>query len=206
MTEVNNATETGNTASSQRERVLQQITGVQNRLEKKGVGAAFYRAAKPDPVGDMGVMGSLLFHAILSGPLEELIGEHLAIAGHGELDSALTLGGMEAISLLSETQERPAVSRLKSAFYPLGRNNKKSIAADRKASKVVSRNGRFSADVQAELAFLFELTDMLNHLEEKDAVEINGKRAHFVTRKSVSPAYQGVERRRRPRPEGMFSA
>jgi hypothetical protein len=206
MSEVSQAAARDNAIGTQREGLQQQIAGVQARLEKKGVGAAFYRAAKPDPVGDMGFMGSLLFHAVLSGALEDLIGAHLPV-GNEELHHALALGTMEGISALCEEQEERHGRRPKSAFYPLGRN-RKSVIKDKKAGKPAGNViSRFCPEVQSELAFMFELMDTLNKLETQECCEAaNNKNAHIVVRASANPGYQGVERRRRPRPEGMFSA
>ena len=190
-------------AAMQRAGIAQQLVGVQERLEKKGVGAAFYRAARPDPMGDMGFMGSLLFHALIGGPLEEMIGHNLPL-GHGELDNALMTAGMEAISTLIETEGRSNVRHPKSAFYPLGRKKDAQATSAKKAP--ASYNSRFSHEVQAELAFMFELTDTLGKLEAQEAIEASEKRVHLVVRKPSSSAYQGVERRRQPRLEGMFSA
>jgi len=44
MCEANNST-AGNNAGAQRDGIMQQLAGVQQSLEKKGVSAAFYRAS-----------------------------------------------------------------------------------------------------------------------------------------------------------------
>ena len=207
MSEVEKKTapQSGVSAGAQREHVAQQLADVQARLEKKGVGAAFYRAAKRDPIGDMGFMGSLFLHAILGGPLEGLLGDHLDLGHHGEFDSTLTLGAMEGVSALSEMHDRQP-RRIKSAFYPLGRN-KSTVKAGKKAGKAAAgSNSRFCPEVHHELAFMFDLMDKLNDLEVQEAIEEGNKRVHLVTKKPSSTVYQGVERRRRPRPEGMFNA
>jgi len=210
MSELENNTANSSTGT-QREQIMQQLTGVKSRLESKGVGAAFHRVAKADPVGDMGFAGSLFLHALMLGPVDGLIGEILPAIGHGgELDSALALGGMEGAAILSETQEDRPVRRPKSSFYPLGRNkskiNEPKIGKEPAVAVANNRNGRFSNDAYGELAFMFQLMDTLNKLEAQEAGKTTDKSLHLVTKQPSSTVYQGVERRRRPRPEGMFSA
>ncbi len=113
---------------TQREQVMQRLAGVRERLEKKGIGAAFHRVAKSDPIGDMGFLSTLVFHAMLNGPIDELMGDLMPI-GHdglmGDLSSTLTIGGMESLSALSEAQEDRHTRRPRTAFYPLGRRKEK---------------------------------------------------------------------------------
>jgi len=202
----------------QREQVMQRLAGVRERLEKKGVGAAFHRVAKADPVGDMGFLGSMILHGILSGSIDELMGDLLPI-GHdgltGDLSSSLTIGGMEGLSLLSEAQEDRHIRRPSASFYPLGRRKEK--VKDTKASKkfnraaaATGRNARFSYDVQTDLAHMFELTDMLNTLEGQEAQEISLNNSRWVNlairKSSPGAAPGGVERRRHPRPAGFYNA
>jgi hypothetical protein len=201
-----------NAIATQREHVLQRIAGVHERLERHGVGAAFFRVAKADPIGDMGFLGSMLMHAIVCGPIDELLAEYHLPGLTDEFGSALTLGGMEAASALDDTRDLRHIKRPRTAFYPLGRNKstvknaktrKKFNAA---ASGAGGRGSKFSYEVQAELAGMFDLMDMLANLKAQD----RSKHSHWVHLDVKKPSVAGapgvVERRRRPRTEGMYSA
>lgn len=198
-------TPSSDTIAMQRDHVLQRLAGVHQRLEKQGVGATFYRVAKADPMGDMG-LSSLMMHAIVCGPIDGLLADYHLPGLTDELGSALTLGSMEAASALDDTRDHRPAKRLRTAFYPLGRN--KSAVKDAKTSKTFNavssgagRGSKFSYEVQAELAGMFDLMDMLANLKEGSHwVHLN------VKKPSIAGAPGGVERRRRPRPEGMYSA
>lgn len=192
--------------SAKRGQVLQQLAGVHAALERKGVSAAFYLSAKKDPIGDMGFLGSLFFHAITGASFGDLMNDSHLASGLSELDGALTLGTMESASALSETKEREAGS-IKCSFYPLGRN-KKAMKDDKKPrAAAAGGKSRFAPDnAQAELGFMFELMDALNNLDGLDVGQVADKRQHLITRTSANPGYNGVERRRRARPDGMFNA
>jgi hypothetical protein len=199
---------TGDTsgANARRDQILQQLAGVHAVLDRKGVSAAFYLSAKKDPIGDMGFLGSLLFHAITGAPFGDLMNDYHFSSGLPELDSTLTLGTMESAAASSETKECEAGS-IKSSFYPLGRN-KKSMKDDKKPrAAAAGGKSRFAPDnAQAELGFMFELMDALNNLDGLDVGQVADKRQHLITRTSANPGYNGVERRRRSRPDGMFNA
>jgi hypothetical protein len=156
-------------------------------------------------------LGSLILHGIVSGPLEELLAEYHLPALTGDLSSTFLVGSMEGVSLLNETEDRHRC-RPRSAFYPLGRRNKAAIKDARKGKKFnlasAVRNARFSYEVQAELAGMFELTDLLIKLKEQIAEELSldeRRQVHLVLRKS-SPARHSVERRRQTRHEGLYNA
>jgi hypothetical protein len=150
---------------------VQQLAGIQAHLASRGLGAAFLRAAKADPVGDMGFVGSMILHAIVGGSFADFLQEHLPhspwMTEH--LNEVSMLGSMEAASLLSETEARRART-LCSAFYPVGRRKApiKEAKAKRGFNKVAAnQNGRFSSEVQSGLARMFELIDVIDKLEKQ---------------------------------------
>lgn len=171
---------------TERNQALQQLAGIQGHLANRGLGGAFLRAAKADPLGDMGFMGSLVLHAIIGGPFADFLGEHLPHSPWTleHVNEISMLGSMEAASLLSETEARRART-LRSSFYPVGRRKApiKEAKAKRGFNKVAAnQNKRFSLEVQSGLARMFELIDMIDQLEKQDT----GKASH----KSRQPGHK----------------
>jgi hypothetical protein len=157
-----------------RNQTQQQLAGVRASLEDKGVGQAFLRAAKADPMGDMGFMGSLAFHALLGGPMAAFMADNfsfdLGLTGH--FNEAATMGVMEGLSALEDTAaQKGSHKKLRSALYPKGRNTKADVKKTKTKAKfnrvAANQNGKFTFDVQAELAYMYELVDMLEKLEQQ---------------------------------------
>lgn len=159
-----------------RGQALKQLAGVQQRLGAKGVGAAFLRAAKSDPIGDMGFVGSLMASLILWSPITSMLG-HAGIGQHGLLShfnhmavSALIEGAMIVIDDKATDLKARAVEG-----YPEGRR-KEALTEGARARKfnllAANQNSRFGNDVQSELACMFDLIDLLDKLEQQGVKEM----------------------------------
>jgi len=159
---------------------MQKLAGVQERLGSSGISAEFLRAAKNDPVGDTGVMGSVLFHGLLMGPFDAFLADMLPyhadlLAGH--LHDISAIG--EGLSALRETAQEQAQRQrgIRSAFYPLGRrkadklDKKKSRKGAKSRFNRAANQNRHTREQQAELGHMFDLMDSLHALEREGATE-----------------------------------
>ena len=175
----NTDTEQGNPASvsvdALRDQVLKRLAGVQQSLEGKGVGAAFLRAAKADPVGDMGAVGGLITNMILGGVFSDFLEAHLHI-GHPELWShfnEMLASGFEDLSAAEETN--PLFAKRKLSAYPQGRRKRK-VDIMKKFNRIsANRSGQFTPDVQRELGSLYEILDILGSLEDQGTKTVSLK-------------------------------
>lgn len=150
-----------------RAEVMQRLTSTQTRLEKRGVGAVFLRAARRDTIGDMGIVGPLLISAILHGVVLDAIDLH-GLEEH--LDNPMLLGASDALSVLHDT--RDTKPRKKVDGYPEGR--RKGIIKVERAKKGCgirfnAASGKKPRDVETELANMYELLDLLDILDGKSA-------------------------------------
>lgn len=154
-----------------RNNVLKNIQGIQHKLEDKGIGADFARAAKSDMFGDIGILGSLIVDTILWGPLCSFINDHVlsCFDPSGIFNSAAIHSDMDALSALADQNVEKQRGR-KLNDYPEGR--RKFTPQDKTAGKkfnLVSPRQKniLSMDTQAELACMYELLDMLDKLENE---------------------------------------
>ncbi len=160
-----------------RSQLSRRLAGVQARLGRKGVGQAFIRAAKPDPMGDMGFMGSLIFNAIVAGPLAGFVSAHVPFAHHefsAHFNSTIMTGAFEGISALQDIADtRGSREECPSPLYPQGRRKAviKCKQALNRFNRVANQNGKFSADVQMDLAEMFSIADMLGNLKNAELKE-----------------------------------
>ncbi len=188
-----------------RGQALLRLAGVHERLESKGVGAAFLRAAKPDFLGDMGFLSSLIMHAIIGGPLADFLEEHMPFSldmmdRFNSVSSHISaLGGLEGTSLVQDTEATRNRS-FRMSFYPEGR--RKSAMKDAKMSRKfnlvsANQNGRFSFDVQAELACMFEIIDMIDTLEKQGVKEMridNSQSVYSILKQITHTRGKGLEK------------
>ncbi|MDE2336362.1 MAG: hypothetical protein KGL10_03535 [Alphaproteobacteria bacterium] len=154
------------------------FAGVQASLVRRGVSPAFVRAAKADPMGDMGFMGGLIFNAIVAGPLAGFVSAHAPAAAHHGLtdhfNCTVMTGALEGVSALQDIAgSRAACAERPSIFYPQGRRKAaiKSKLAQGRFNRAANENGRFSVDVQMDLAEMFRIADMLACLETQNDAE-----------------------------------
>ena len=151
---------------------LQRLAGVQQSLEGKGVDTASIRAAKADPVGDMGILGSLIMGVIMGGPLSSLLHSNFSVLAAFNHEAALS--GLDGIAVLRDQAVEGYRSRKLSA-YPEGRR-RCALEAARVGKKFnlvsANQNNRFSYDVQADMACMYEIIDMLDRLEDAGVTTI----------------------------------
>ncbi|MCE9507952.1 MAG: hypothetical protein K8R48_06540 [Alphaproteobacteria bacterium] len=179
-----------------RGQALSRLSGVQHSLESKGVGAAFIRAAKADPLGDMGLTGSLIMSMIMGVSTSGLLPAHFpvsAIFNYETISSAL-----DGISILRD-QVAEGYRGRKLDDYPEGRRKCALEAAGRMGKKFnlvsANQNHRLSFDAQADLACMYEIIDMLDRLENEGvrAIRIDQKESVYdslkqTTRKAATGA------------------
>ncbi len=180
------------------------FAGVQARLERGGISPAFVRAAKPDFMGDMGFMGSMVFNAIIGGPVAGFIGAHMPVVHHHGLAShfegAAASGIYEGLAALQDAAaERTSSRDDRSSLYPQGR--RKAVIQGIKMQRGFNRlaanqNGRFSFDTQMDLAEMFRLADMLNGAGKTDVM--NDAQDDDVSER-VTPALAAIANKAQPR-------
>lgn len=149
---------------SLRGQAMKRLSGVQQNLESKGLGASFIQSAKADPIGDMGFMSGLIVNMILGGSLTGL----MSSVGLSDTFNGFS-AYIEGVSVLTDEKAYGYRSR-KLSDYPEGRR-KCALAAAKVGKKFnlvsANQNNRFSYDVQADLACMFEILDMLDMLEKE---------------------------------------
>ena len=150
-----------------RGQAIKRLTEIQQKLESKGISSAFTRNAKPDAIGDAGILNGVIIGAILGGPIADLF-EGSAISDVFNCVSAQ--GVMEGVSMLCD-ERAEAYRTCKLADYPEGRR-KCSLWALHKTKErfnlvSANQNSRLSWDVQAEIACMFEIIDMLDRLQHE---------------------------------------
>jgi hypothetical protein len=171
-----------------RGQALNRLAGVQHSLESKGVGAAFTRAAKADPIGDMGLTGSLIMSMIMGSAMSGLLPAHFPISAIFNYETIS--GGLDGISILRDQAAEGYRSR-KLDDYPEGRR-KCALEAARVGKKFnlvsANQNNRFSFDSQADLACMYEIIDMLDRLENEGvrAVRIDRKESVYDSLKQTA--------------------
>jgi hypothetical protein len=150
-----------------RGQALKRLAGVQNSLNSKGVGAAFLRSAKEDPIGDMGLLGTLIMGMIVAGPISAMFNSHIPVSDAFNFASCSQC--LDGISFLRD-QEIEGHRGRRLNDYPEGRR-KCSLDAMRASKKFnlvsANQNNRFSFDMQAEMACMYEIIDMLDRLEDE---------------------------------------
>lgn len=161
-----------------RGQAMKRLTGVQQTLERKGLSASFIQAAKADPIGDMGFMSGLIVNMIFGGALMPVIGTVGLTDAFNGLSACV-----EGVSTVTDEKAHGYRAR-KLNDYPEGRRRCALEAA--KTSKKfnlvsANQNNRFSYDVQADLACMFEILDMLDMLEKEgvSAIRLDEKEAVY---------------------------
>jgi hypothetical protein len=156
----------------------QRLAGTQQSLQRKGVGATFLRVARRDSLGDMGIIGNLLIGHILTGAVVDSIDLH-GLENH--LDDPMLVGIADAYTNMEdEARNNKDSKRTKVDGYPEGRrkgaikNNRKKKALAAFAA-VAGRGKRFSQEVEAELASMFDLLDMVGAMQQQG---VRAKRPH----------------------------
>lgn len=148
-----------------RGQAMKRLSGIQQRLENKGVGAAFIKSARPDPIGDMGFMGSLVMDMILGGAFSSFLGAGMTDA----FNCVSAVAGLEGVAALTDETAHSYRGR-KLSDYPEGRR-RCALEAARVGKKfnLVSpkQTSHFSYNAQADLACMFEILDMLDKLESE---------------------------------------
>jgi hypothetical protein len=178
-----------------RGQALNRLTGVQHSLESKGVGAAFTRAAKADPVGDMGLLGGLIMGMIMGVGISPLLHHQLPVSAIFNYESIST--GLDTIAILRDQAAEGYRSR-KLNDYPEGRRQCALEAASRMGKKFnlvsANQNNRLSFDAQADLACMYEIIDMLDRLEKE------GVRAIQIDRQE--PVYDALKQKTKKKSGG----
>ncbi len=187
-----------------RSQLTLRFAGVQARLERSGVSPAFVRAAKPDLMGDMGFMGSLVFNAIVGGPVAGFVAAHVPyVAHHGlaeHFNGVAASGIYEGLSALQDAAAERSSSRDdRSALYPQGRRT--AVIQGMKMQRGFNRlaanqNGRFGFDTQMDLAEMFRLADLLNGTGKIDVM--NDAQDDDVSER-VTPALAAIANKTQPR-------
>ncbi len=176
-----------------RGQALQRLAGVHERLEARGIGAAFLRAAKVDPVGDMGFLGSLIANMLLGGVFADFLGAHVPMpSGHHGMMSdfnGVAVAATEGLSLVRDLDSYGLRSRIMYA-YPEGRRKcaMKEANVSKKFNLVsANQNNKFSLDAQAEMACMFEILDILDRLEAQDVrgMRLDGKEPVYDVLKQI---------------------
>lgn len=175
--------------------IAHRLAAVKHRLGKKGLSAVFIGAVKADPMGDMGILNSLVMHMMLGGAIADWLDLDLeAMTGNDHMSLS---GAMEGICSLKDmdarVQPKPAKDPL--SAYPFGRRRAapaKEGRMSRKFNKTANQNKRLSSDVGAELACMFEIVDMLDYLEKKSgaAAGFDNNRPAYILPKKTHAAKQ----------------
>lgn len=179
-----------------RGQAMQRLAGIELSLENKGIGAGFARAAsRPDPVGDMGFLNSLIVDMIMLAPISAFICDHFHGVTEGfNVAAASTIeGAVEGVAVLRD--ERYQSRRL--SDYPEGRRACALEAARAgKSCTLVSGydHNRFSFSAQAELACMFEIIDMLDRLEKEGVTQMR-----LDPQKPVYDVLKQTEQKRAPK-------
>jgi hypothetical protein len=172
-----------------RGQALKRLAGVEHSLESKGVGAAFTRAAKADPIGDMGLVGSLIMGMIMGMGTSGLL--HSSFPASAVFNYETISSGIDGISILRDQAAEGYRSRKLDA-YPEGRRKCALEAAGRMGKKFnlvsANQNNRFSFDVQADLACMYEIIDMLDRLENEGvgAIRVDQKETVYDSLKQTT--------------------
>jgi len=152
------------TINAMRAETLRQLEGAEQRLTGKGIGLAFARAAKPDPMGDLGMLSGLIVHLILGSPFAASLSWH---SSHPVLDHALVSAAVECLSGASEEAMRYRRAT-RSDDYPEGRRKCPLMQARvRPRFKLASekKSAHVQRDAKMEVAFF---QDLLARLEKLD--------------------------------------
>jgi hypothetical protein len=150
-----------------RGQALKRLAGVQNSMESKGLGGEFSRSAKVDPIGDMGLLGTVVMGMIMGGPISAVLHAHFPVLE--SFNYAAVSPFIDGISFLRD-QETEGYRSRKLSDYPEGRK-KCALEAARTGKKFNLVSGtqkhRFSFDAKAEMACMYEIIDMLDRLEDE---------------------------------------
>ena len=148
---------------------MKRLGAVQQKLEGQGLSAAFTRSApRADFLDESGFTGGLLMNMMLGGAV---LGVHLHMGQPENLSEAFhhaaVMTCLEGVAMLRD-QAADGHGARKLDDYPEGR--RKSALDEAHACKkfnLVSggHNNRLSFDMQADVACMYEIIDMLDDLE-----------------------------------------
>ena len=187
----NNARHTTANVEGIRAQVVQTLHGSFHRLEAKGISREFAAASKQgDPLGDMGILGSLLAHIVMWGAIlhgmESFVESRVGpVALFDAFNHSILAPAFEAASML--TDDKAHVNRRRVLNdYPEGRRQPTLFdpALNKKFNLVAANDEwRFNFDTQAEMACMFEMLDMLGDIERQGiyTLEMNTDRSVYDT-------------------------
>ncbi len=165
-----------------RGQTMQRLAGVHQRLDSKGVSSVFTRSSK-NPSND-GFFGGMFFSMILSelASASQGTGFHPMSHGDGIIANDFNLAAIApaaidaAVILRDENSSYHKYRNRQLSDYPRGRRNHALEEARKSKHRFNlvsgSHNNAFSFDIQAELACMYEILDMLDNLEQQGAVEM----------------------------------
>jgi hypothetical protein len=125
----------------------------------------------------MGLLGSLILDMMVGGALSSFFGIHAFDALHSGLSAC-----MEGVSLLTDQDARNHRTRT-SGDYPYGRRvcTLTEASAAKKFNLVsANQNHSLSCDVQADLACMYEILDMLDKIQAEGVTEMRLDRRESV--------------------------
>ena len=161
-----------------RGQTMQRLAGVHQRLDDKGLSAAFTRSSR-SPASNDGLFGEIFFGMILGGAVSAFIGEGFNPLNNSTTDNfntAAAVGNAIEVASIVRDDDFHKYSSRHLSDYPQGRRNYALEEARKSKHKfnMVSggHNNALSFDVQAELACMYEILDMLDKLEHQGTTKM----------------------------------
>jgi len=158
-----------------RGQTMQRLAGVHQRLDSKGINAAFTRSSR-SPASNDGLFGEMFFGMVLGGAVSAFMGEGFNPINNnttGDFNTAAAVANTLEIASIVRDDDYDKYSSRHLSYYPQGRRNYALEEARKSKHKfnLVSggHNNTLSFDVQAELACMYEILDMLDKLEHQGA-------------------------------------
>lgn len=158
-----------------RGQTMQRLAGIHQRLDSKGLSAAFIRSSR-SPASNDGLFGEMFFGMILGGAVSAFMGEGFNPINDSTTDNfntAAAVGNAIEVASIVRDDDFHKYSSRHLSDYPQGRRNYALEEARKSKHKfnLVSggHNNALSFDTQAELACMYEILDMLDRIENQGA-------------------------------------
>ncbi|MFH1158384.1 MAG: hypothetical protein V1721_05810 [Pseudomonadota bacterium] len=156
-----------------RGQTMQRLAGVHQRLDGKGLSAVFTRSSR-GPASNDSLFGGMFFNMVLGGAVSAFMGADFNPMNHDASNdfnlAAAVPAAIDATTILRDEESYKYRTRHLSD-YPYGRRNHALEEARKSRHKfnLVSgrQNNALSFDVQAELACMYEMLDMLDKLDRQ---------------------------------------
>ncbi|MCK5518239.1 MAG: hypothetical protein KAI61_02395 [Alphaproteobacteria bacterium] len=158
-----------------RGQTMQRLAGVHQRLGDKGLSSVFAQSSR-SPASNDGLFGEMFFGMVLGGAISAFMGEGFNPINNNTTDdfnSAAAISNAIEVASIVRDDDYDKYSSRHLSDYPQGRRNHALEEARKSKHKfnLVSggHNNALSFDVQAELACMYEILDMLDNLEHQGA-------------------------------------